>query len=318
MRFAAYLLNPHVIGLIALFLSIVWMLRDERDKTRPGLVIALVINLVYGSLLNMVMGKENGLVPWKYDHVLAALDASLGLNTPAIASFLQGGLRLVLAGVYDLMIPMMIVWYFAGRHRNESGSIVRAYIAEMLAGPLLYAMVPACGPIYAFRAAWLHPPAGKVELIRLSGMPNAFPSLHLGTAVVFVFFSRTPGWRWSSLAMLTGTALATLSTGEHYAIDLVAGVAFGCFAAYAGQKRPVSAASFLAIAACWSIAVRFRFGFLIDHPSILRACAAITVLVGLGAVARDWRSPAAKPDTEIFEDLGGACTLQESFTHSGK
>ena len=223
MRFAAFLLNPHVIGLVALFLSVIWMLRDERDKTRPVLVIALVINLFYGFLLNVVMGQENGLVPWKYDHVLAAVDASLGLNTTGIAAALQGGWKLVLVVVYDLMVPMMIVWYLAGRHQNESGSVIVAYIAEMLVGPLLYAIVPACGPLYAFRAAWLHPPAVRAELIRLSGMPNAFPSLHLGTAVIFVFFSRTPGWRWASLAMLAGTALATLSTGEHYAIDLVAG-----------------------------------------------------------------------------------------------
>lgn len=317
MRFAAFLLNPHVIGLVALFLSVIWMLRDERDKTRPVLVIALVINLFYGFLLNVVMGQENGLVPWKYDHVLAAVDASLGLNTTGIAAALQGGWKLVLVVVYDLMVPMMIVWYLAGRHQNESGSVIVAYIAEMLVGPLLYAIVPACGPLYAFRAAWLHPPAVRAELIRLSGMPNAFPSLHLGTAVIFVFFSRTPGWRWASLAMLAGTTLATLSTGEHYAIDLVAGTAFGCFAAYAGKRRPVSATLFLAIAVCWSVALRFRFTFLIDHPGVVRTCAALTVFAGLAAIATAWMKPSSRFGLEDFKGLNGSCNLQESFTRSG-
>jgi hypothetical protein len=56
-----------VIGLLALFLALVWMLRDDKDKTRPILVFALVLNLFYGFLLTVVMGKEDGLLPWKYD-----------------------------------------------------------------------------------------------------------------------------------------------------------------------------------------------------------------------------------------------------------
>jgi len=318
MKLAVYLLNPQIIGLVALFLSVVWMLRDERDKTRPVLVIALVINLLYGFLLNVVMGRENGLLPWKYDHVLAGLDASLGVNTPGIASSLQGGWRLILWIVYELMVPMMIVWYLASRHQKGPGSIVLAYIAEMLAGPLLYAIVPACGPLYALHAAWLHPSAVHAEPIRLSGMPNAFPSLHLGTAVVFVFFSRTMRWRMASLAMLIGTALATLSTGEHYAIDLVAGVAFGCFAALSGHKRLRSAACFLAIGLCWSLAVRFRFQFLIEHSGILKAFAAVTVFSGLAAVAKEWTDSAKDFACEEFNDLNAPCDWQDPLSASGE
>src|SRR5437660_11446619 len=66
--------NPAIIGIAALFLSILWMLRNDRDRTRPLLVIALVINLFYRWLLSTLMGRENSLVPLKYDYVLLNLD----------------------------------------------------------------------------------------------------------------------------------------------------------------------------------------------------------------------------------------------------
>jgi hypothetical protein len=57
------LLSPPVLGILALFLSALWMLRDTKDKTRPLLVFALVLNLFYGFLLTTVMGGEGGLFP---------------------------------------------------------------------------------------------------------------------------------------------------------------------------------------------------------------------------------------------------------------
>jgi hypothetical protein len=42
---------------LALFLSVLWMLKDERDKTRPMLVFALTLNLFFGFLLTVVMSR---------------------------------------------------------------------------------------------------------------------------------------------------------------------------------------------------------------------------------------------------------------------
>jgi len=220
-----------------LVLSIIWMLKDEKDKTRPILVIALVINLFYGFLLSFVMGKEDGLVPWKYDYVLLRIDESLGISAAPIASMLQGAARIPLAVIYQWMIPMMICWYMVCRKGKYRGSVIGAYVATMVVGPILYAILPACGPVYAFGSHRLQPPEVTANTIRLSGMPNAFPSLHIGTALIFVFFARGRLWRGVALAFLAGTALATISTGEHYVIDLIAGLAFGCFAAAMGNRK---------------------------------------------------------------------------------
>jgi hypothetical protein len=291
MHLLALLTNPAIIGTVALFLSVVWMLRDEKDKTRPMLVFALTLNLFFGFLLTVFMSREGGLLPWKFDYVLAGLDQSLGITAASIARPLEGFMRIPLIVIYQLMVPMMIVWFFVTTKGNRRGSVVLAYVGELVAGPLLYAIFPACGPIYAFGAQWLHPPQVQAAAIKLVGMPNAFPSLHVATAFVFVLFAPGKLWRAVSLAFLAGTAMATLSTGEHYVIDLVAGLVFGCFAASVGYRRRRSAIAYLGIVLAWSLAVRFEYAFLIGHPVLLRFLAVLTVALAAFAVFKEWSLP---------------------------
>jgi hypothetical protein len=255
-------------------------------------------------------------VPWKYDHVLAGLDQALGVAAPMVARPLQGALKLPLFVIYQLMVPMMIVWCLVQRYQRGSGSVVLAYIAEMVTGPLLYAVLPACGPAYAFRANWLNPPSVQAEVVRLSGMPNAFPSLHVGTAIVFVFFAQGRMWRTVSLAMLVGTAMATISTGEHYVIDLVAGIAFGCFAASVGYRRVRSAVLYLGVALGWSLAVRFGFEALLVHPWLVRSLAMVTLALGIRAVAGQWRTGPMAAALPAFSETDQGGDLRTSALSS--
>lgn len=286
------LLNPSILALAALVLAIVWMLRDETDKSRPLLVMALVVNLFYGWILIFAMGRENSIVPWKYDHVLLHLDDVLGLSGISIATALQGAWRIPLIVVYQLMVPMMIAWFVVVRRPDRQRKLIAAYIVEMILGPALYAIVPACGPVYAFRAAWLHPPAVAPTTIRLSGMPNAFPSLHVGTAFILLLVARGRWPRIIAVLFLAATILATLGTGEHYAIDLVAGFAFGAFAVSVGSRAWKRAALLFALVITWSLTVRFGFHALLDHPAALRAFALLTVGAAALVLAMEWQSPA--------------------------
>ena len=298
MRLIALLLNPAIFGALALFLSLIWMLLDQKDKTRPLLVFALILNLFFGSLLNVFMGKEGGLLPWKYDHILFVIDQTLGVSTAALAAPLQGAWRIPLIVVYQFMVPMMICWFLVTRHRKLRGSVVMAYVGELVAGPLLYAVLPACGPAYAFGAQWLHPPQVQAGIMRLASMPNAFPSLHIATAFVFVLFAPGKLWRAVALSYLAATGMATLSTGEHYVIDLVAGLAFGCFAANVGFGKYRIAFLYLGVVLSWSLTIRFAYGFLIAHPSLLRSFALLTVGMAIVSLISEWRVlavPAPEP-----------------------
>ena len=156
-------LDPSILSMLFLGLAIVWMLLDEKDRTRPLLVVAMVLNMFYGYLLNFVMGKENGLVPWKYDYVLARLDGALGISAAAIASSLQGAARWPLEIVYLLMVPMMVVWFLVARRNGLTRPLTLAYITVLLLGLTLYAMLPACGPLYAFGKAVAAPARGCAD-----------------------------------------------------------------------------------------------------------------------------------------------------------
>jgi hypothetical protein len=290
MRIVDILLNPAFFAITALFLAVIWMLRDQKDKTRAELVFALVLNLFYGVLLNIFMGREGSVFPWKYDHVLFRLDAALGIPAASIAPHLQGPLRVPLWIVYQLMVPMMIAWFLLTRYRRVPG-IIMAYIAELVSGPVLYTIVPACGPIYAFGKQWLSPPAVAPGAIRLAGIPNAFPSLHIGTAFVFVMFAPGKLWKAVALVFLFATGLATLSTGEHYLIDWIPGLAFGVFVSSVGLHSYRRAAAFLALTLAWSLTVRFAFTFLIAHPLAIRLCAVFTLAAVVFVLWSQWRAP---------------------------
>jgi hypothetical protein len=298
LRIISIFTNPAIIGTVALFLAVVWMIRDQKDKTRPLLVFALTLNLFFGFLLTVFMSREGGLLPWKFDHVLYCIDQALGIPAAAIARPLEGFWRIPLIVMYQLMVPMMIFWFFVTRSGNPRASVVLAYVAELIAAPILYAIFPACGPIYAFGAQWLNPPAVTATAVKLVGMPNAFPSLHLGTAFVFVLLAPGRLRRAVSLAFLAATVLATLATGEHYVIDLIAGLAFGCFAANVGYRKTRRAVLYLALALAWSLTARFGYVVLIAHPALTRILAAATVAIAALAVYREWSAPnvrAAKP-----------------------
>jgi hypothetical protein len=290
-----WLLSPPIFNILALFLATIWMLRDEKDKTRPWLVLALVLNLFYGVLLTILMGREGSLLPWKFDHILFRVDESLGIQAAAIARPLQGFWRIPLWVIYEFMVPMMIVWFLVTRYRNVRASVVLAYVAELVAGPLLYAIVPACGPHYAFGQQWLHPLAVPADPIRLTGLPNAFPSLHVGTAFLFVLLAPGKLRKGIALAFFAATCLATLSTGEHYVIDLIPGLAFGAFAAAVGSKNPRRASTFLGITLAWTLAMRFGSSVLIAYPFVTRSFAAITLAAGAIAVRIQWRELAQQP-----------------------
>jgi hypothetical protein len=290
MNLLLHLLSPGIIGVVAVFLSIVWMLRNEQDRTRPLLVFALILNLFYGWLLTVVLGRENSLLPSKYDYVLIHIDAALGVSTAAIALQLQTAWRIPLIVVYQLMVPMMIVWFLAIRDSELRKSLILTYVAELVAGPVMYAILPACGPVYAFGAHWLHPPLVQAQPVQFNGMPNAFPSLHVGTAFVLLLFATGKLRQAIALVFLAATVLATLATGEHYFIDLIPGLAFGCFAANAGFGKVRCALFYLALVLGWSLSVRLASSVMIANPILVKSLAALTVCLAAWEAIRQART----------------------------
>jgi PAP2 superfamily len=281
------LLNPVIIQLGLLIACAGWVLKDEKDKSRQVLFLALLANLFYFGLFTAFMATANSVLHWKYDYYLLCVDRALGVSAAGVALAFRGAWPAVLKVIYDMMLPAMIFWLALNRKAN--GVVVRGYLAGFIVGPILYGLLPAAGPVYAFDKAWTHPPIVPPNLIRLHAAPiNAFPSLHLATALFFVLTARCRLWRSLAVAFFAGTALSTLTTGEHYVIDLVAGMTFGCFVASVGSRRIRRAIGYLGITLAWSLAIRFGVNALIAYPGVVRLFSMLTVLVALHAVWTEW------------------------------
>ena len=259
-----------------------------------------MLNLFYGLILKLFLGREDGLEPFKFDPVLYLMDKSLGVQSSWVASAFHGAAKVTLIVVYQLLIPMMVCWFFVARSKRARSALVMAYVAELITGPVFYAILPACGPLYAFGKDWLHATVTRPDLIWLSGMPNAFPSLHMGTAMIFALFAPNRMWRAGAIIFLMATALATLVTGEHYVIDLVPGLIFGCYAVYMGSRRWRRALLYLGVGMTWSLSIRFGFHVLIGARWLPIAMTVFSLALAFYSVWKEW---AVSPQPEASDAI---------------
>jgi membrane-associated phospholipid phosphatase len=152
--------------------------------------------------------------------------------------------RIPLRFAYDVLAVMFSLSWVIDRSRTMLRAIL---IAGLLAFPL-YIIVPACGPTYAFAGYPLHPivPSGLAAVA--FGTPrNCFPSLHVTWALVMMLNAQSKAWRTVLLAYLIAVGFATVGTGEHYVIDVIAAVPFTFAVQWlverASVRRPVGEAT---------------------------------------------------------------------------
>ena len=266
-----------------------WLFFHPRGKEAPKILL-LILVFAFEPFSSAVMNAENRGFPLKFDYFLYAIDKSLGLSAFWVARLLPEWQRSVLFIVYQSLTAAMITWYGVNlRRRNgRPAGLLVAYLVTFGLGPCLYLIVPACGPRHAFGSAF---PAGNPDVlplpVPLNYWPNAIPSLHLATALLFVFFSGGNrvlcALAWLYLA---ATVAATLAF-EHYVIDLVVAVPFACCATLLTRGKVRQALSCLAAVLVWLLAIRFATPALTAHPAFLRILAFVTILsAALGMTAR--------------------------------
>lgn len=167
----------------------------------------------------------------KLDLYAYRVDALLG--NP---SFLLGQLvwphswaKVVLQISYGLM-PLAIVWVVgmtAFRDESRFPFVFKVMVLNWVLAPLFYLIIPICGPLYAFSDFPAWPAPFAAHPILLMAAPNGMPSIHTSTAILVFWLGRR--WRVGSVVggvYLVLIVLATLSSGQHYAIDLLAAIPY--------------------------------------------------------------------------------------------
>jgi hypothetical protein len=305
--FISAVTSPGVLWMLAILGLSLRMLFRPQGKGAPKILL-LILFLAFEPFSNAVMNAENRGFPLKFDYFLYAIDKSLGLSAFWVARLLSEWQRSALFVVYQSLTAAMITWYGVNlrrRHGRPAGLLV-AYLITFGLGPCLYLIVPACGPRHAFGSAF---PAGYPAvlpvLVPLNYWPNAIPSLHVATALLFVFFAgRNRVLGGIACLYLAATVVATLAF-EHYVIDLVVAVPFACCATLAARGKVRLALFCLAAVLAWLLAIRFFTPALAAHPALLRILALATVASAAIGVRRG---------QAVISSRERACVLQGSLS----
>ena len=284
---------PGLAGLLLLALRCLWSERPARGKAYALLApAASMVFFVFSA--QRVLSLANLLYPKTFDLYLFAADGSFGwqpsfLLCRAMAQSSFFGIAVKLAYV-SLPFVMALVYAMRIPRNTErpSWDMITIFLLAGLAGSVLYNILPACGPLYAFRGffPWGSLPYESLARLRLEMLPvprdiprNAIPSLHIAWAVLLWWNSRKLS---APLRVFTGlyfvlTILSTLATGEHYLVDIIAGIPFAlCVQAIISPENPSLkladrariAASSLALTLVWMLVIRFETKWLFISPIV--------------------------------------------------
>ncbi len=256
------------LGLASLLVLAVQMFRvqtERRSVIRRSVGVIALLNYM-GVCIGFYFALLSVMLPLKLDYYLYAFDGSLGFQP----SFILGRFVASTPALFwlTLMVYNSVGFWFCvlyAAHLRIHGqfrfNIVRLFVANTCIGCALYFLFPATGPKYAYPAFPHLPVVVQAGAVLLTGRPNAMPSLHFGGSLLLFWMSRP--WRW--LRMVTGaicvvTALATMSSGEHYMIDLVVAMPYAlailALASDVRERRiPLLVGSAMVFA--WLVALRY-------------------------------------------------------------
>jgi hypothetical protein len=273
-------------SLLLLGLRTIWT-RTDRELLIYCFVPALLLTAGMG-FDGFFLEHSAGLHSKTLDLYLYSADCSFGIQS----SFLVGQLFYnsswllhLSVTIYEAcMVPLVLVYAVMLSDRRRA---LNAFVAFLIAGPLgviFFLIVPGAGPIYAF-GHFPAVPLPTADVARLALEPilvnaprNAIPSLHLTWALLAFWNTRRgPAWlRILALFLLADTALATLGTGQHYLVDLIAAVPFALMVqALASNVFRVDRAAWivpsaagLSLTLLWLGIIRYGVNFLWSSPSI--------------------------------------------------
>jgi membrane-associated phospholipid phosphatase len=178
------------------------------------------------------------------DALLARGDAALGLTVPTVLGFVREHPRVgqILSLAYDalklLMLLPVLVLPLLGRMRQAKEYLVGCMVAALIAFPI-FAFVQAVGPWahhgYAPRVdqemtmrvflALKRPEVFRLDFQKVEGL-IAFPSFHTILAVLgAVALWPQRHLRWPSLVLAVMVIISTVTTGWHYVVDVLSGLA---------------------------------------------------------------------------------------------
>lgn len=229
--FVAYSEILIVFALIA-FLVCRWFLAPgDRERTEWALA-ASALAVPATMLAGGIAISLSRIRPLKYDLYVYSISSLFGGPSFVAGRLAERHLWLHdLIGVsYGLLSVMMVVTFCAHVYlgsKEDTIRVTKTFLLNLIAAVPLYLLFPVCGPEFAFGSFPADPGEIVPHPVLIHAAPNGIPSVHTSTALLVMFFLWR--WRWGKIvgiAFLLLTVLATLGSGQHYAVDLVCAVPY--------------------------------------------------------------------------------------------
>lgn len=241
-----------------------------------------------------------------YDAFLFYVDRGFGFS-PGILVYRWVGsvpyLDQFFFGVYTALSSAMGCCFAA--HMGQARppwKIVVLLAVTVTIGVLCYNLLPACGPLmllgvrdFTHGDVFAAFPGTRPAMVSLAlKFPrNAMPSLHMAWALVLLWISRDlRRGRWLAAVFAFLTAVATLSTGEHYLVDVIVAFPFAlaCWSLCVGDvplshpRRTLTITGGAFVYLAWIAVIRFAPGLFYASPVIPWLASIATVTGTLFAV----------------------------------
>jgi hypothetical protein len=172
--------------------------------------------------------------PATIDGLLRSIDLALGLDGFALARLTDCHKAVfdVLAPVY-VFLPLVIAlaWVL-----ERSRTLLRSSVVGAILAMPLYLIFPAVGPKFAFAG---FPLAPAHVLSSVSGMRNCVPSMHCTWAFLIALNLRDRRWRWLFATYALLMCFATVASGEHYFVDVLAAIPFTLAVQWLAEQWPL-------------------------------------------------------------------------------
>jgi len=286
-------------GILALFglgalcmLGLRWLWSGPIERPRTYAMLAPAASLVFFVFsAQRALNLGSLLYPKTFDLSLYVVDGSLGFQPSFLlgrAIMASAALRIAAALAY-ISLPFFMALIYAlrlpKRTEQPSWDMVTLFMLAGIGGWALYNLVPATGPGYVFGAdfPWRALPYATLPKLALDRIPvpvvfprNAMPSLHMAWVVLLFWNSRglARAIRIFMFIYVALTMTAAMGVGEHYFVDLVAGLPFALFVqavVWPGDKpkfsqRASGAAAGLGLTMAWMLLVRFGAKWMLVSP----------------------------------------------------
>jgi PAP2 superfamily protein len=299
---SAVLALPGLAGILLLALRCIWSERPARGSAFALLAPAVsMVFFVFSA--QRVLGLANLLYSKTFDLYLFLADGSFGFQPSFLLSrvMVRSALLGITVKLVYVSLPFVMALVYAMRipknTARPSWDMIAIFLLAGLAGSLLYNILPATGPLYAFHGLfpWRSLPYESLKRLLLEPIPlprdvprNAIPSLHVAWAILLWWNARR---LFLPIRVFTGaylvlTILSTLATGEHYLVDVIAAFPFAlCVQGIVSPENPnVKVAQRAWMSSCglgltlgWMLLIRFDAKWLLSSPVLPWALATLTI-----------------------------------------